>query len=327
MQMPKNFTSGLIVSAAVLALTVFGFRTIWQPASASSGDAGRSEGATRKSLSPSYREVHQVRLPALRKIRGIAVGPEGRLYVAGETTLAVLERNGDHGFSETGEMRIRLEEPPGCLAVSDDGLIFLGMTDHIEVFKRSGVRLDSWSYLGERATITSIALSGPDVFVADAGNHAVLRFSRSGELKGRIDGKDRSRPGFIIPSPYFDVACSGDGTVWIVNPGRHRIEAYMADGTSLDMWGTAARSIEAFQGCCNPSHIAIAQDGTFVTSEKGLPRVKIYTSKGAFRGLVADYRELKGVGKGLDVAVDESGRVYVVDPDLPGVRIFSKEEI
>ena len=63
-----------------------------------------------------------------------------------------------------------------------------------------------------------------------------------------------------------------------MNPGRHKIEAYTFDGELETSWGTPATTIGGFSGCCNPTHIAMLPDGSFVTSEKGLARVKVYDS-------------------------------------------------
>ncbi len=320
MRQAKSFAAGLIVSAVIIALAVFGFRKIGHIDTSGRQDRGSQDKPPL--FSASYREVDQIRLPELGQIQAVAVDIDGRLYIAGERTVEIVDRNAD--ASGSGRTRIELDDSPRCLAVDHDGMIFVGMSDHVEVFDRNGTRHDVWPFLADRALITSIALSDRHVFAADAGHHVVWRFSRAGELEGRIDGKGHNQPGFIIPSPYFDVACSGNGMLWIANPGRHRIEQYRFDGTPLGAWGQPARGLEGFQGCCNPSHFAVAADGTFITSEKGLPRVKICSAEGKFLALVADHRLLRAVGTGLDVAVDKSGRVYVADPELPGVRVFDK---
>jgi len=80
---------------------------------------------------------------------------------------------------------------------------------------------------------------------------------------------------------------------------------------------------EGFCGCCNPSHIALFPDGRFVTSEKGLPRVKVYDAKGVFVGLVAGPDMFAEDAVGLDLAVDSRGRILVLDPARRMVRVFA----
>jgi hypothetical protein len=116
-----------------------------------------------------------------------------------------------------------------------------------------------------------------------------LRYNRSGKFIRRIGKKDKARniPGFVVPSPYFDLAIAPDGLLRVVNPGRHRVEAYTYDGDFELAWGETSMRIEGFCGCCNPVNFALLPDGKFVTSEKGLPRIKIYDVDGTFMEVVA----------------------------------------
>ena len=264
---------------------------------------------------------------------GIALDGEGKIYVAGDKAVRKLSENGNL----LGE--IKLADRPGCLTVGGDGKIYVGLTDHVEVYENNGKQLVIWQSLGERAVITSIAVSGEDVFVADAGNRIVLRFDSSGELINRIGKKDQARniSGFIIPSPYFDIAIGRDGLLRVVNPGRHRIEAYTFDGDLEFWWGKASVRVEGFCGCCNPVNFAILKDESFVTCEKGLVRIKVYDPEGKFVGVVAGPEQLAkgweanicGVpaecqSGGFDIAVDNNDRVFVLDTVKNVVRIFSR---
>jgi sugar lactone lactonase YvrE len=151
---------------------------------------------------------------------------------------------------------------------------------------------------------------------------------------GRIDGqvpsdtaaKDAGDAGFIVPSPYFDVAVAGKDRLWIVNPGRRRVESYTFDGRILAHWGKASPKIEGLCGCCNPTHIALLPDGRLVTSEKGLPRVKVYSADGELLSVVAPPAAFADAAAGLDVAADSQGRVYVLDPIARKVRVFVRKK-
>ncbi|MHC4639708.1 MAG: NHL repeat-containing protein, partial [Planctomycetota bacterium] len=126
--------------------------------------------------------------------------------------------------------------------------------------------------------MTSIAVYENNVFAADAGNRIVMRYDTQGKLINTIGQKNTERniPGFLIPSPYFDLAVGKDGLLRVVNPGLHRIEAYTFDGDLEFWWGRTSTLVEGFCGCCNPVNFAILDDRSFVTCEKGLVRVKIY---------------------------------------------------
>jgi len=264
---------------------------------------------------------------------GVAVGQNGYIYVAGDKAIRVFSENGSY-LSE-----IKLTDSPRCLAITDDGTVYVGMKEHVEVYDQKGVRKANWESPGQKAVLTSIAVSGNDVFVADAGNRVVLRYDISGKRMNRIGEKDKEKniPGFVVPSPYFDLTVAPDGLLRVVNPGLHQIEAYTPDGYLEFSWGQTSMDIEGFSGCCNPVNFAMLPDGGFVTCEKGLPRVKIYgadgvDSGGVFEGVVAGPElfaaDSDGLSDcqtgGLDVAVDYQGRVLVLDPCERTVRIFTK---
>jgi sugar lactone lactonase YvrE len=204
--------------------------------------------------------------------------------------------------------------------VKVDG-VYLGVGEHVEVHSPSGERRATWTGLGENAVITSIAVGEKDVFVADYGGRLVWRFDRSGKLLGKI-GEER----LVIPSPYFDVAIAPDGALWAANTGKRRMERFSLDGRLEESWGKASMEIGGFSGCCNPSHFAIRKDGSFVTSEKGLERIKVYGPHGKFVCVVAAPDDFVEGTVGIDVAVDSAGRVLVLDPKARKVRIFVEKE-
>jgi DNA-binding beta-propeller fold protein YncE len=264
---------------------------------------------------------------------GIAVDSKGSVYVAGDKAIRIFSQNGE----QLGE--IKLDDMPGSLTVTQDGTIYAGLSDHVEVYDAQGKRQASWESLGKGAILTSIAVSGDNVFVADAGNHIVIRYNTKGDVISKIGRKDDARniPGFVIPSPYFDLAVSKDGLLRVVNPGRRRIEAYTFDGDIEFWWGEPSAAVDGFCGCCNPVNIAVLPDGSFVTCEKGLVRIKIYNSEGVFLGVVAGPEQFGAGGTstictnpeecqtgGFDVAVDIDGRIFVLDTVDNIVKTFTK---
>ena len=176
-----------------------------------------------------------------------------------------------------------------CLAVAADGTVYAGVEDHVEVFDRSGKRMAVWDAPGKKAWVTGLAVGENEVFAADSGHRVVLRYDKSGKLAGRIGerNKDRNVPGLIIPSPYLDVKLAPDGLLRVNNTGRHRVEAYTTSGDLEFFWGKPSAAIDGFCGCCNPIGLALLPDGRYVTCEKGLPRVKVYSPRGDFEWVVA----------------------------------------
>ncbi len=251
--------------------------------------------------------------------RGVAVDASGRIYVVGDETLAVF------GPSGAELARARTGGRPACVAVAADGTVFVGMRDHLELWRGPpantlGAR---WRSLGPKAIVTSIAVTNRAVYVFDAGNKAVVRFGVLGQILGRFghEGADS----LVIYQTCGDVAALAEDLLFVTNPGRTRVQAHTMEGVLTSSWGEGTPRIEGFSPCCNPVNIAVLPDGSVVTAEKNIPRVKVHASSGRFVGVVAgaeEFAESKGL---IDVAADARGRVLVLDPAAKAVRIFERK--
>jgi hypothetical protein len=265
----------------------------------------------------------------------LAVGPDGRIYVGGDNAIEVLTGEGD------SLALIPFEGHPASIALraSEDsaGRIYVSQAGRIHVLDDQGKPLEIWNKADRDGVITCLAFAGEELFAADAGNRVVKRFDASGRLISVIgaDSPDRDLPGFVIPSPYFDLAVGTDQLLHVANTGMRRIETYSLDGQLQSFWGTTDSTLAGFFGCCNPAHFAILPDGSFVTSEKGIPRVKVYSPVGKFESVVAGPADLGlraedlGDARGedhrpvFDVEVDSNGNVLVLDPRGSLVRVFA----
>jgi len=264
-----------------------------------------------------YRETDPY-IPVIREITGIATDRQGRLYLCGTDSIDIPgENDNNRNIIKTGETSL-------CIHVDGQGQIFLGMIDHIELRDKNGKLLSNWNSPAEGTIITSISTFGQDVFAADAGNKVVYRYNYQGKLIGKIGQKDPEAgiPGFVIPSPYFDLAVAKDGNLWVVNPGMHEFEKFTPDGVLLEKWNKASMDVTGFCGCCNPSHFAFLTDSLIVTSEKGIERVKVYDLSGNFKALVALPASFTEGTRGLDLATGPEGEIYVLDPLRRMVRKF-----
>jgi streptogramin lyase len=180
----------------------------------------------------------------MREPRGIAADARGGLFVAGDTSVSSFDPEGRRtGSFDTGDAAF-------CVAVDFDGGLVLGMKDHVEIRDPEGARREAWAGLGEDARLSSVAASATQVVAADAGNRLVWRFDRSGALAGTVGEEPRPGgiAGFVVPSPFFDVAFGPDGSLWIADPGRQKVERYSPDGTWKSSWGRASMDVDGFCG-------------------------------------------------------------------------------
>lgn len=176
----------------------------------------------------------------------------------------------------------------------------------------------------ENSLFTSLVISESNIFLADAANKIVLCFDKTGQLLHRIGNKDLSKgkEGLVIYQPHLDMVLGDPGKIWIVNPGKHRIENYDYQGNLLSFWGEPSFRVEGFCGCCNPSHLSMLSNGNFVTSEKNLLRIKIYTKEGKFLGVVAGVESFAGNTQPSDIAVNSKDQIFVLDARHKKIRIF-----
>lgn len=239
------------------------------------------------------------------------------LFIAGESSLAVISREG------TSAGLFEILPNPTAIVVGDQ-YIFLGYQNYVARYTHSGKLLDRWTELDERAVITSLALKDDRLYAADAGNRKVIIYDVGGQVVGEFEGKSETEAGhgFIVPSANFDLAVNSYGELWVVNPGKHALENYSDDGRMRGFWENASYEIDGFLGCCNPARIAVMEDGSFVTSEKGLVRIKIYDQSGKLLSVVAPPDLFKEEGKAPDICVDKEGVIYALDFDRDMVRIF-----
>lgn len=249
----------------------------------------------------------------------------GILWVAQGKTLTSFNLNGEKIKTFETSDNIRGFYP------SNDGLLYVAHKTFIEVYDVNGKRVNKWESAGSKAWLTSITEAGQNIIVTDSGSRTVHKYNKAGKLIGKIDGKSNpsNKSGFVVPSPYFDICPGSDNTFWVVNPGRHKIEEYTIEGEFKRSWGTASFGVEGFCGCCNPSYIAVTSDGKFVTSEKGLARVKVYNPDGSLFGVIGAietfpsyYKNINSDPFPMDIAVAKDGRILVADLNEKRIRFF-----
>jgi hypothetical protein len=269
------------------------------------------------------------------------IGPEPRRIAIGAGDLVhIATRDGVEVLDGLGTRRgaIKLSSPARCVTVAEDGTVYVGLRTHIEVFDAKGQAVATWEPPTAKTWLTGLCVGSNDLFAADSANRVILRYDRSGKLLGRIGEKSKERnvPGFIVPSPYLDVKLGLDNLLRINNPGRHRVDVFTVEGDLELSWGKPGTAIEGFCGCCNPIGLALLRDGRCVTCEKGIPRVKVFSTQHALEAVVAGpelFTENGRTGQlsdrsdgtlgGLDAAVDSQGRIYVLDLVSRQVRVMA----
>ena len=216
---------------------------------------------------------------------------EDKLIVATQNKVQMFTSSGDllNSFAIGGDLR--------DITVYNDH-IFMLFPKRVEVCYLDGESICKWEAYSDNSDYCSFAVASGSVFVTDAANKEICKYSADGNFIKTIKSPNR----FIIPSYTFGIICM-DGVVYCSNSGRHQIEMFTPDGDYLGAFGQAGAQAGSFCGCCNPVHLTVAPDGNIITSEKGIPRISYYGKDGQFHNILLDSRALGGGNKAYDVKI------------------------
>jgi hypothetical protein len=248
----------------------------------------------------------------MEKTRGLAIDASDRLHVAGQSGVQILDA------SRKSVKHIQTDHAATCVCVDTAGYVFVGSEHRVEVFDADGRKIAAFGESGRGETelgyVTALAVWDDLLYLADAGNRRISRFALDGDCVDSLGD-------FSIPSPYFDLTFDADGRLVVGHTARHAVETYDRNWRKMKSWGEYGDAPNRFTGCCNPTNLAVLPDGRIVTTEKGIPRLKVSDADGnllAFCGEEAFHPKTAG----MDVVSDSKGRILLLDPMANQVRVY-----
>jgi hypothetical protein len=280
-----------------------------------------SEFAKVDSSQVTWKETRQILLDS-DSPRAIA-SRDNQIYILTSDNLQILNNDGSRIKS------IKLPANPVCIDFSATGDIIIGFTNYLVILDGDGNLARQSEPVYGNAKFTSIAQMNGNIFVADGINRKVLVFDDNLEITGEFKGESGVSEihGFIVPDTRFTLGVNQEDELWITNPGLHSIQNYTASGNLRSYIQASSFGIEGFSGCCNPVYFTFLPAGGFVTSEKGIIRVKVLKESGEVESVVAPPEKFAGGTMAPAVAVDTDGNVLLLDFDRNMVRIFEPATI
>lgn len=258
--------------------------------------------------------------------RNVAVGENGRLYVAdsGNNRIQVFDADGDfsHSWGTSGSGIGEFSEPWG-MAVDDEFVYVADTWNHrIQKFTLDGefvailgvggaaVPDDTGGGLGLFFGPRDIELL-PDnqLLVSDTGNHRLQIISRDGDPIAQVGGwgvllGQFNEPVGLATSPV-------DGSVFVADTWNGRLQQFTPDLFALNEWPVDAWGSESID---NKPYTAIDSAGNvYVTDPEGY-RVLIFDAAGKYLGRFGHFDTGTG-GFGLPngIAIDADDYVYIAD--------------
>lgn len=235
-------------------------------------------------------------------------------------------------YSPKGELTksLPLPRPARSLTFNSEGELYLGMKNELVKIDLASGQLSSQHRLESKSVITGISFAGKDAYISDGGTKTVWKVTSGVEHLSHSTWSE-----FEFPLDYFQVQASADGSVSVSNPARHRIERLNASGDVVSRLGHKSRELAGFSGCCNPVSFVIRGDGSVITAEQGIPRVKLFDADGEYVRTIAGPEEFKKtssadskpenlcVDRGFALSLVTQNRLAILDRSDRKVKIVN----
>ncbi len=258
------------------------------------------------------------------------VAHQGRVYVTDTQQRAILMFDiKEKVFKMFGiEGKGAVTKPLG-IDISPAGEIFVAdiTAKRIFVYDLEGnfLRTLGNDKLFNRPTSVTTAKNKPVIYVVDTGgidsdaHHVLVLDAATGKHLHTI-GKRGAAPGeFNLP---LQASTAPDGTLYIVDSGNFRVQAFSNDYQFLKTFGSLGRKSGNFS---RPKGIATDNQGNIYIVDTAFGNFQIFNPQGKLLLFVGTRATSGGPAKymlpaGIDV--DEEGRVYIVDQFFRKVDIF-----
>ncbi|MCE1253646.1 MAG: TIGR03663 family protein [Anaerolineae bacterium] len=263
--------------------------------------------------------------------RGIAVAPDGTIYVADSRNNRIQRLNekgevlatwGAMADISKGEAPGGTFNEPWGITVGPDGSVFVTDTwnHRIEKFTADGQFIKMWGIFGQGETPD--AFWGPrgiavdaqgHVYVADTGNKRIVEFTSDGDFVTQFGS-------FGVETGQFDepvgVAVDAQGRVYVTDTWNQRVQVFDRGPDGVNFEPVSQWSVNGWFGesLDNKPFITVDSSGNVFISDPEGYRILEFNSEGVFQRAWGDYSpDIDGFGLTSGVAVDTNGRVWVSD--------------
>jgi len=273
--------------------------------------------------------------------RGLALGPDGHLYVVDSDNHRVQVFDPDGHLVRQWGSNCNLATGVGCtdlegngqfqepwgIEVDGAGRVYVADTwnHRVQVFDSDGTFLTKWGTYGQTVNASAllygprdIAVDGQGrVFVTDTGNKRIVVYDEQGNYLAQW-GEEGSEPGqFREP---VGLATDAEGNIYVADTWNQRVQMFGPDLEFVREW-----PVEGWFGesVLNKPYLTVdAQGRVYVTDPEGY-RVAVFATDGTLLATFGQYGyDESSFTLPTGITVDGSGRIYVSDSDGQRVMRF-----
>ena len=239
-------------------------------------------------------------------------------------------------FDPDGARKLAWENLPHsvtAVAVDDKGVIYAGGKDgesckitRLEIKDNTPVTGKTMALAAEVNNVNSIKTAKDLLLVGDSKGRCIHKLAAAdGKSQGVIGMGKGGKPTGLVSTccGILDFDVDSKGQLVIANLGQHRVTICNDKGSNAKSWGQAGKKPEDFCGCCNPVSVAVAPDGSIVTAEKTIPRLKLYSANGKKLLGITETEDFDKGCANLIVTVDANKNIYAVDGKSNVIKVFS----
>ena len=292
----------------------------------------------------------------------IALAPNGLIYVINRSweyrpdgvrvTMLTIDEEYVGEFSHFGEEDGDLYWPTSIALDSNQNVYTADeWLNRISIFDKDGVFLDKWGVpgsgegqLNKPSGIRSD--KNDDIYIADSGNNRVQKFTKDGKFLSKWGEAGGGEGQFNLP---WGLTLDNSGNVYVADWRNDRIQKFSADGKLLAAFGTTGSGVGQFD---RPAAVAVDKEGDIYVVDWGNNRVQVLTSDGRHitgftgdagiskwgqdklnanpdmirqRNLLRDLEPERVLWRPKAVAIDDQGRVIIVDSNRGRLQVYQKD--